>query len=118
MFEQYEQKPPTGENLSYSCSFAINYLFLQFHVELEVDVKRLRLRREVQLLVVFQHVDGISRVNDGPRVVPQDVHVVHRCPRCLAKGLMPVLVIDDHPLFLHLHFVFFLDFLLCPEDQR
>lgn len=105
-------------HLLISCRFATNYLFLQFHVELEVDVKRLRLRREVQLLEVFQQVDGICCVNDGPRVVPQDVHVVHRCPRRLAKGLMSVFVIDDHPLFLHLCFVFFLDFLLCPEDKR
>lgn len=105
-------------HLLISCSFATNYLFLQFHVEPEVDVKRLRLRREIQPLEVFQHVDGIHCVNDGPWVVRQDVHVIHRCPRRLAKGLMSVFVIDDHPLFLHLHFVFFLDFLLCPEDQR
>lgn len=100
-----------------SCNLCTNDLFLQFHVEQEVDVQMLILRREVQRLVAFQHVDGICCAADRAGVVPQDVHVVHRCPRRLTKRLVSVLVIDDLPCFLLLHFVVFLFFLLRPEKK-
>lgn len=75
------------------------------------------LRREVQRLVAFQHVDGICCAADRAGVVPQDVHVVHRRPRRLTKRLVSVLVIDDLPCLLLLHFVVFLFFLLSPEKK-
>lgn len=97
------------------CICSTNDLFLQFHVEHEVDVERLILRRKVQRLVAFQHVDGICCAVDRAGVVPQDVHVVHRRPRRLAKGLVSVLVIDDLPRFLLFNFVVFLYFPLRPD---